>query len=120
MTGEEMRTDKMIAYCGVDCSECDDYKNNKCPSCRLSEWTDDDICRPVKCCIEKGIEFCSECDVFPCKDMKDFYEESESHREAFTRLVGMSNRIVIPEGYAEDMAEYNLSETYGDISKTLK
>ena len=38
--------DRMIAYCGVDCSACTDLLSGKCPSCRLSEWKDDDICMP--------------------------------------------------------------------------
>ena len=86
-----MKTDNLIAYCGGDCSECDDYKNNICPSCRLTEWTDDDICMPVKCCREKKIEFCGNCDVFPCESMAEFYEESGSHREAFARMSTLDN-----------------------------
>ena len=47
----------LTAYCGVDCSRCTDYKNGKCPGCR-----------------------------FPCKMMREFYEESDSHRDAYRRL----------------------------------
>ena len=75
-----------IAYCGVDCSECADFIHQKCPSCRLTEWNDDDMCMPVRCCREKGIELCAFCSVFPCKNMAGFYEESESHREARSRM----------------------------------
>ncbi|MCR4722264.1 MAG: DUF3795 domain-containing protein [Eubacteriales bacterium] len=84
-----MKTESLIAYCGVDCSECVDFKVNKCPSCRLTAWKEDDICMPVKCCREKGIEFCSECHKFPCEIMKEFYEESDSHREALSRMIRM-------------------------------
>ena len=75
-----------IAYCGVDCSVCADYLNKTCPSCRLTEWKGDDICIPVKCCREKGIELCAFCSDFPCADMAEFYDESDSHREAFRRM----------------------------------
>jgi hypothetical protein len=44
---------------------------------------------PVRCCREKGIEFCGACYGFPCKDMAEFYEESDSHREAFARMKAM-------------------------------
>ena len=75
-----------IAYCGVDCSKCSDFIQRKCPSCKLTEWKDNDICMPVKCCREKGIDFCAFCSVFPCKDMAEFYDESNSHRDARGRM----------------------------------
>ena len=82
----------MIAYCGVDCSGCTDLISGRCPSCRLTEWKADDICMPVKCCREKSISCCALCDVFPCRDMADFYDESDSHREAFQRMLVMRGR----------------------------
>ena len=73
----------LIAYCGVDCSVCTDYLEEKCPGCRQTEWTADDICLPVECCRKQGIEYCGQCPDFPCEAMRDFYEESDSHRLAF-------------------------------------
>ena len=84
--------DPKIAPCGVDCSVCADNITNKCPSCRLTEWTDDDICPPVKCCAEKDIDFCGFCDTFPCGIMAEFYEESDSHKEAYIRMCEVKNR----------------------------
>lgn len=84
-------TDGSIAYCGVDCSACADYLGGVCPSCRRTEWTADDICLPVKCCREKGIDACGYCAGFPCGDMKEFYEESDSHRLACQRMCSLKN-----------------------------
>ena len=81
---EIMKND--IAYCGVDCAKCPDFMRQTCPSCKLTEWKDDDMCMPGRCCREKGIESCAACDVFPCREMADFYEESDSHREAYRRM----------------------------------
>lgn len=75
--------DNYIAYCGVDCSVCCDLKEGKCPGCRQTVWKKDDICMPVKCCREKNISCCGECTFFACEDMKDFYNESESHKKAY-------------------------------------
>lgn len=80
---------KNLGFCGVDCSVCKDYLEGKCPSCRESVWTDDDICHPVKCCTDKGISVCGQCDAFPCEMMSEFYEESDSHREAGERMRSM-------------------------------
>ena len=78
-----------IALCGVDCSVCADHLSGTCPSCRLTEWKDDDVCLPVKCCRDQGIECCSFCGRFPCGDMAAFYEESDSHRAAYRRMVAL-------------------------------
>lgn len=73
----------MIAYCGVDCSECPDLDSGKCPGCRKTVWEEGDECMPVACCSRRGIPFCGKCAEFPCPDMKEFYEESDGHRKAY-------------------------------------
>lgn len=87
-----MEEKDLIAYCGVDCSVCPDYLSGKCPSCRKTEWAEGDECMPVRCCREKKIDLCAKCDEFPCSDMKDFYDETESHWEAFMRMEEMRRR----------------------------
>ncbi len=81
--------DHRIAYCGVDCFACPDYQTGVCPACKRTPWTEDDICMPVKCCREKGIEFCGQCGGFPCGDMREFYAESEGHAAAYQRMLAM-------------------------------
>jgi hypothetical protein len=48
---------------------------------------------PVACCEEKGFSSCSECPGFPCEEMDGFYGESESHREAFVRMMEHREQI---------------------------
>ena len=76
-----------IAYCGVNCEVCPDYREHRCPSCRKTEWKPDDACLPVRCCQERGIPACAFCKSFPCADMEAFYKESDSHREALDRMI---------------------------------
>lgn len=78
-----MRDASFIGYCGVDCSACPDFASEVCPGCRQSSWPDGDSCPPVACCTTRAIPFCGACDEFPCAMMAEFYEESDSHREAF-------------------------------------
>ena len=87
-----------IAFCGVDCGSCVDYKDGKCPGCRESVWPEGDECMPVACCREKNISCCGQCQSFPCEDMKAFYGESESHRDAYERMRGevRLNNILLP------------------------
>ena len=75
-----------IAFCGVDFSVCPDLLSNKWPGCRMSERTEDDACLPVIFCGDRGVACCDECGEFPCGEMKDFYGESESHRQAYERM----------------------------------
>ncbi|MBR5949679.1 MAG: DUF3795 domain-containing protein [Clostridia bacterium] len=81
---------EFIAYCGVNCELCHDYKNEVCPSCRKTVWADGDECMPVACCRDNGIDFCGECERFPCPDMKEFYRESESHEFAYERMKALN------------------------------
>lgn len=75
-----------LGFCGVDCAVCGDFLDGKCPSCRATDWKDDDVCKPVKCCTDRGILLCGQCDEFPCAMMSAFYEESDSHRLAEERM----------------------------------
>lgn len=93
MKGNELMERDLIAYCGVDCGACEDYVNGKCPSCRKTDWKEDDICLPVRCCREKGIDHCGMCSEFPCRDMEAFYNESDSHIDAYLRMCEMSGRF---------------------------
>lgn len=83
------KQDEYIAYCGVNCLECTDYENRKCPGCRQTDWQENDMCLPVKCCRKQDIFACGNCSGFPCEDMQEFYRESESHRQAYQRMRGI-------------------------------
>ena len=81
-----------LGYCGVDCSACPDDTQGECPSCRDSRWADGDICLPVRCCREKGLDLCGQCGVFPCPMMAESYQESDSHRQAEERMLRFSQK----------------------------
>lgn len=82
---------ELTAYCGVDCSDCPDLRSGNCPGCRKTECKEGDECMPAACCRKRGIELCGECADFPCPDMAEFYEESDSHRMARARM-GLLNK----------------------------
>ena len=65
-----------ISYCGLYCGACPSY-HKSCLGCRSdsndkkqkrkSKWS----CKIRKCCIElKNLQYCGECDGFPCKEIK--------------------------------------------------
>ena len=86
--------DPLIAYCGVNCAVCPDFLEQKCPGCRKTKWPEGDCCKPISCCKEKGIDYCGECEDFPCEMMKGFYKESKSHEEAYERMCKIKDESV--------------------------
>jgi hypothetical protein len=69
---EKMKiTDENIlaAPCGLYCGECSDYKAGKCPGCRMVKGyclNVEGLCDTFACADGRGVEFCYECDDFPC------------------------------------------------------
>ena len=56
---------QQIAACGLYCGACKKFLNGKCPGCKENEkasW-----CKIRKCCQEKDLHTCAECD----KDVKE-------------------------------------------------
>lgn len=51
--------------CGLYCGSCKLYLREKCGGCKIKR---SEICPIWKCAEEKGLEFCSECDYFPCEN----------------------------------------------------
>lgn len=59
-----MDRQKGIAYCGLACCLCG---LQSCPGCQSGGCTDKDWCKNYRCCREKGLSGCWECDAFPCE-----------------------------------------------------
>lgn len=108
---------KMIAACGLICDTCDirlapdnpksakeivDWfkkKLNKdiktedihctwCKGDKIGHWSSD--CWILQCCVDKkGLEFCYECEEFPCKKLKEWAKESEGYAKALNKLKEM-------------------------------
>jgi hypothetical protein len=53
-----------IAYCGLACCVCSE--NSHCQGCRDGGCRDREWCANLKCCRDKGLRGCWECDRFPC------------------------------------------------------
>ena len=110
--------ESMIAVCGLDCGTCgihlatDDpelakrlaknFRENgiipdaepgmfRCDGCkgdRSNHWNEP--CWMLKCCVDdKGLEFCSQCRDFPCRELEDWSVQNEKYQKAFDRLKNM-------------------------------
>lgn len=105
---------EMIAACGLDCGECGIFKATNdveraqrivdwfkkerdeevkiediyCLSCRgdrTRHWSPD--CWILKCCVDqRGLDFCFECEDFPCEKLSEWAQESEDYGRALKQL----------------------------------
>ena len=71
-TGEN--NSNLVAFCGLYCGECGQYKRGKCPGCAENEnagW-----CQIRACCQEHSLETCAACaefaDVRDCRKFDNF------------------------------------------------
>ena len=83
--------ERLVRFCGADCSSCEAYKRFMAGSedwlvnfqtgfrcCWLpKDYAKGRDCEIRICCEEKGIEYCGECPQFEtCPRMKEFYSKS--------------------------------------------
>lgn len=67
---------QLIAPCGMNCGTCMAYlrEKNRCPGCReahISKFISISRCKIKNCVVFQGkSEFCFECEVYPCKRLK--------------------------------------------------
>jgi len=61
-------------------------ENAKCPSCRRGggpQW-----CEAKKCCSEKGLRICFECNEFPCSKFKEYADPDTMDRYKRFKEIG--------------------------------
>ncbi|MFW9818434.1 MAG: DUF3795 domain-containing protein [Candidatus Thorarchaeota archaeon] len=108
--------EKIIAYCGINCSECpaylatqkDDYEELKKVA---KEWSSEEMsfkpeelycdgcctskgkhvvwssqCPIRNCCQEKGLENCAYCDDYFCDDLKMTFDKTPSAKERLDEI----------------------------------
>ncbi len=64
---------KIESRCGISCSKCEFYKDNKCQGCtKISKPFWGDACPVKSCCEEKKHDCCGKCQEFPCKLLNSF------------------------------------------------
>ncbi len=82
-----------VGACGLDCGLCPRYYTegtSRCPGCAGPGFWQKHPGSPVlNCCVKrKGLEFCSECNEFPCSKFKDTdkYDSFLTHKKMVSNL----------------------------------
>ena len=74
-----MKKHETLAYCGLFCGGCKNYKENmNCMGCRFEEELVTD-CPTRACAADRGLLYCGDCEEFPCPSLKEFYEDGIRH-----------------------------------------
>lgn len=109
--------EKMIAFCGLICSECPvyiatktgntqlqeqlakDYSTDSCKfekedmicnGCHSADGANEKMCLECpmrKCGMEKNVAHCAECDEYPCQYIEDYVPVGSSNRKVLEGLL---------------------------------
>jgi len=97
----DMNQLEKLSYCGIYCGGCVNFKKNyDCQGCRFEENLVID-CPTRACAIASGLTHCGECEEFPCKMLKDFYEDGIPHHNLAYKNMLRINEIGIDKWFKE-------------------
>jgi hypothetical protein len=119
-------TNSLIAYCGLYCGACsfktafetndkehinnmpayyDKYKNNTlkdCPGCRLENKCGE--CEIRDCAVKKRVDWCSQCNEYPCILINDFCNDGRPHHGEIMKNLE-SLKIIGEEEWINEMSK---------------
>lgn len=83
----------------------------RCEGCRSEKKNDycKTTCKLDACALEKGIDFCSECNEFPCEEFKSF-EAVGAHRIEAGRSLKRIKEVGFEKWYGEMIEHYSCPE----------
>lgn len=89
---EKQRAFPLFSACGLNCGLCPRYQMNgtsKCPGCSGKGFLKKHpACGVLSCSQCKGLEYCYQCDEYPCKKYNDV-DQSDSFITHFKQLYDM-------------------------------
>lgn len=81
-----------FSACGLNCGLCPRHHTggtSRCPGCAGAGFSQKHpACGVLSCCQRRGLDYCFECDLFPCKrfDGADRYDSFISHQNQLADL----------------------------------
>ncbi len=61
--------------CGVECNKCENKGKWNCKGCLNMSQPVWGVCEVKQCCEKKKLNFCGECEIFPCSMLEDMGKE---------------------------------------------
>lgn len=102
-----------VPPCGVFCGGCPTYTREKkpCPGAEISQRCESKGCRYYICCVEKKVDFCHQCDQYPCQRFRVFARNWQKYGQDFLD----NQRILKEEGTDGFLQHWN--EKANEIEK---
>jgi hypothetical protein len=101
-TSEDPERLKMLAY--FTDLPIDDMRCYGCHSDKRNPYSE--YCKMMKCAAEKGIEFCFECEQYPCEDLKIF-QAALPHRIELWKNLERIKEVGYDKWYREMIDHYS-------------
>jgi len=83
-------------------------ENAKCPGCRQGGGPPG--CEVRKCCVEKGLRICFECEEFPCSKSKEYADPDTMDRYKRFREIGFEKWVEEQTQKAKEGYEIHLQK----------
>jgi len=109
MAEYKVRKYPLFSSCGLNCGLCSRYYiegSSRCPGCGGEGFLEVHCsCSILPCCELKGIEYCFECNEFPCKryDGADLNDSFITHKNQFVDME--KAKLIGIEAYATELNE---------------
>jgi len=133
--GESMRL-RYDTYCGLYCGACpviaairEDSLEKfaekhsytpeqiRCYGCKITQVeAEKDRCPIMDCALEKKVEFCSDCDEYPCEKVKSFKEDKYPHHSAIFKNLDRIKEIGVEPWFSEQENRWKCTACGGRFS----
>ena len=108
-----------FAACGLNCGLCPRYYTvgtSRCPGCAGEGFNESHCsCDMLSCCLRKGLEYCFECDEYPCKKYA-----GEGERDSFITHKNILTNAVKAKEIGIEAYKAELNEKIGILQELLK
>ncbi|HPQ39256.1 MAG TPA: DUF3795 domain-containing protein [bacterium] len=91
-----------ISVCGLNCARCKLEAYGDCGGCRGSRdthWSPD--CFFLSSAEEKGLDYCFQCDEFPCEPLRGFAADGHEHHRITVENLKRMREIGLENWLAE-------------------
>lgn len=87
-----------ISVCGLNCAKCGLLAEGKCGGCRgaLDKHWDAD-CKLLSCARTRQLEYCFQCEEFPCRQLIDFSNDGYDHHRITVENLKVMRQIGLTE-----------------------
>ncbi|TXT67677.1 MAG: hypothetical protein BAJALOKI1v1_30040 [Promethearchaeota archaeon] len=94
----------LVTYCGLWCGACPSFHRGRCKGCRTTENKNPKKKKCGygirKCCKDRGIEYCGQCDAYPCSKINRLITSQKGRKEYdYRHNIPQNFQMIKKEGF---------------------